>query len=277
MFSFFKNRRRRRLREQTFPKEWRAIIRRNVAYYTLLPDEDKRELEKLIAIFLDEKSFEGARGQKITDEVRLTIAAQACILLLHRDTEVYPALRSIIVYPAAFVARTEDRDGWIHSEGMQTRIGESWSRGSLVLSWNDAMHGAADVADGVNVVFHEFAHQLDDEWIFGSGVPDLGSRELHEQWHRVMTREYRQLIDDLNWGRWNIIDPYGATNPAEFFAVTTEIFFEEPILLRGEHPELYDLFRSYYRQDPAALFGEPSEPIDTEDTERNTGESGAEP
>lgn len=274
MFSFFKNRRRRQLREKPFPEEWRAIIRRNVPYYSLLPEADKRELEELLKIFIAEKSFEGARKLKITDEVRLTIAAQACILLLHRETDVYPALRSIIVYPAAFVARTEHRDGWIHSEGNQARIGESWSRGSLVLSWDDTIHGAADEGDGVNVVFHEFAHQLDDEWLFGSGVPDLGSPELHERWHRIMTQEYRQLIDDLNWGRWNVIDPYGATNPAEFFAVTTEIFFEEPIILRSEHPELYNLFRSYYRQDPAALFGEPSAPIDTEG---EAGESKIEP
>lgn len=265
MLSFLKRRRRRQLAEEPFPEEWREIVRRNVAYYGRLPEADRDELERLISIFLDEKSFEGARGLRITDEIRLTIAAQACILLLHRDTDVYPGLRSIIVYPAAFVARTEQREGWIHSEGRQTRIGESWSRGSLVISWDDAVHGAADENDGVNVVFHEFAHQLDDEFIFGSGVPDLGSRELHERWRQVMTAEYRRLIDDLNWGRWNVIDPYGATNPAEFFAVTTEIFFEEPIVLRAEHPELYDLFRRFYRQDPAALFGSPSEPIDTEE------------
>ncbi len=245
-------------------------MRRHVGYYNRLPKEDQKELEELIKIFLHEKVFEAVGDVEITDEVCVIVAAQACILLLHRNTDVYPGLRTVIIYPEAFVAMAESRDGWIHSDGRQVRLGESWSRGSLVLSWNDTLQGAENDGDGRNLVFHEFAHQLDDEWVFGPGTPDLGSEELHQKWKEVMTREYLQLVDDLNWGRWNIINGYGATNPAEFFAVTTETFFEEPLALREEHPELYDLFRRYYRQDPAGLFGAPSEPFDTEQEATNT-------
>ena len=270
MFSFFKNRRRKQLQEMPFPEEWRRIMRRYVGYYNRLPQEDQRELEELIKIFLHEKTFEGVGDVEITDGVRVIVAAQACILLLHRNTDVYPGLHSVIIYPEAFVAMAESRNGWIHSDGRQVRLGESWSRGSLVLSWNDTLQGAENDGDGRNLVFHEFAHQLDDEWMFGSGTPDLGSEKFHEQWKTVMTREYHQLIDDLNWGRWNVINGYGATNPAEFFAVTTETFFEEPLALREEHPELYHLFRRYYRQDPAGLFGVPSEPFDTEQEQEDS-------
>lgn len=278
MFSFFKNRRRREALEKPFPEGWRNILRRHVMYYNRLPRQDREELEDLIRIFLAEKIFEGARGVSVNDEIRVTVAAQACILLLHRDTDVYPGLRSIIIYPEAFVAMAESRNGWVHSDGRQVRLGESWSRGSLVLSWNDTLHGGEEESDGRNLVFHEFAHQLDDEWIYGRGVPDLGDEKLHEEWKEVMSAEYMRLVNELHHGHLGVIDPYGATNPAEFFAVTTETFFEEPIRLRAEHPRLYSLFRRYYRQDPAALFGAPSEPFDTEPVEtdrsmlRNFGE-----
>lgn len=239
------------------------MLRHRVAYYNRLPETDRTELEDLMKIFLAEKSFEGAKGLQLTEEMRVAVAAQACILLLHRETDVYPALRSIIIYPAAFVVMGEHREGWIHSDGRQIRLGESWNRGSIVLSWQDALHGGEEENDGANLVFHEFAHQLDDEWPYGRGVPDLGAKEFHEEWHDVMTREYSRLLQSTRFGMPTVIDYYGATNPAEFFAVTTETFFEEPHQLKAVHPQLYALFRKFYRQDPAALFDPPSEPFDT--------------
>lgn len=253
----FTKRRRRRLAQTPPPADWAAILARNVPYVARLPAGDRRELFGLMQIFLDEKSFEGCGGLVLTDEIRVTIAAQACILLLHRQTDVFPGLDSILVYPRAYVAPSRRRgpDGVV-VEGPQARLGESWARGAVVLSWDDVLRGAADVHDGHNVVLHEFAHQLDDEAGRGDGAPALPRRSMYVAWARVLGREFAELSADLTRRRPTLLDPYAATNPAEFFAVVTETFFEMPIALRREHPQLYDQLRSFYRQDPASLAGD---------------------
>lgn len=249
----FRRRRRRRIRKRPFPPEWLAIIERNVPYYGRLSPEEQAELRGHVLVFLDEKRFEGCGGLKITDEIRITIAAQACILLLNRRPTYYPGLKSIYVYPHAYVAdaRTRLPDGTV-IEGDQVRLGESWSRGSLVLAWDHARRGAADVRDGRNVVLHEFAHQLDTEDGVADGAPILEQRSMYVAWARVLGEEYRELIDDVEHHRRTLISGYGATNPAEFFAVVTECFFERPRGLQLQHPELYEQLAAFYRQDPAS-------------------------
>lgn len=251
----FKKRRRKRLRAQPFPESWCAILKRNVPYYRLLAPEDQTELQGHIHVFLAEKQFEGLGGLTMTDEIRVTIAAQACILLLHRQTDYYPSLMSILVYPHEYVAKTTRRlpDGTV-AEGVDVRLGESWHRGSVVLSWNDVLHGAADVNDGQNVVFHEFAHQLDSERGGTDGAPALPHRSCYLSWARVFTHEYEQLIHDLERNHRSVLNKYGATNPAEFFAVATEAFFEKPTQLKRRHPELYEQLSCYFEQSPAELF-----------------------
>jgi len=252
---WFKKRRRAKLKEKPFPAEWCRIVEANVPYYGCLPPEDREELHGLIHIFLAEKNIEGAGGLEITDEIRLTIAAQACILLLHRKTDIYPRLQSIIVYPHAFVAPTrKPMPGGAVMEGRQVRLGESWSRGAVVLSWDDVVHGVSDIHDGRNLVFHEFAHQLDDEDGLGDGAPRLPKGSMYLPWARVLSREYRSLIESLRRQRPTLIDAYGATNPAEFFAVVTEFFFEKPEQLKSRYPELYEQLRLFYLQDPARLW-----------------------
>lgn len=254
---FGKRRRRAQLRNESLGDEWWEIVRGNVRYVERLPEEQQRELGGLIRIFLDEKTFDGAGGLVVTDEMRLTIAAQACILLLNRGVEVpYPDLRSIVVYPAAFVAPVTSREGGVQHEGFQSRLGESWDRGTVVISWRDALSGGLDDEDGMNVVFHEFAHELDHEWVYGEGVPELPDAEMYAEWKEVMSREYARLVSEVDAGIFTIIDPYAASGPAEFFAVVTEHFFEEPSLLKKHHAELYDLYRRYFRQDPAVLYAE---------------------
>jgi MtfA peptidase len=237
---------------QPLPDAWLEIVKRNVPYYRCLPNEKQQELQGLIQVFLAEKWFEGCGGLQVTDEIRLTIAAQACVLLLGRQTEFYPTLRSILVYPHSYVAHVVQPlpDGTI-LEGEQVRLGESWSFGNLVLSWDDVVQGASDIRDGHNVVFHEFAHQLDNESGAAEGAPLLPRRSMYIAWARVLGKEYRSLLENIEHHRATFIDEYGATNPAEFFAVVTEFFFEKPRQLKARHPDLYEQFRLFYQQDPA--------------------------
>lgn len=247
-----KKRRRRELMQKPFPAAWRDIVNENVPYVRGLSDDERRELEGLVLVFLDEKHFEGCGGLEIDDEIRVTIATQACVLLLHRQTDIYPELQSILVYPHAYVAKGLHMDDeHIMTEGPESRLGESWGHGSVILSWDDVLRGASDVRDGHNVVFHEFAHQLDQESSVGPGAPVLSKRSMYLAWARVLGTEYEALLDDLEHHRRTLIHPYGATNPAEFFAVVSELFFEKPRQLEKKHPALYEQLRDFYQQDPA--------------------------
>jgi len=249
-----KKKRRERLRKTPLSPGQIAIIERSVPYYRLLPAPDREELCGLIQIFLAEKRFEGCDGFQITDEVRLSIAAQATILLLHRETDMYPLLQSILVYPETFVAPvTIHEPGGIVVEDEEERDGESWDTGALVLSWSEVVESAADPRDGYNVVFHEFSHQLDDEWGVADGAPSLSEKSMYDEWESVLGAEYDALVKAVERGRETFLDEYGAESPAEFFAVVTEYFFELPAELKARHPALYEQLRLYYEQDPAAF------------------------
>lgn len=252
MFDLFKKRRRAALRGEPFGASEREILDKNIPYLARLTAEDRAELEGLVRIFLAEKSFEGCGGLELTEEIKLTIAGQACVLLLHRDTDIYPNVDSILVYPTAYRVPTEQHDGAVVIEGDQTRLGESWQRGLVVLSWDHVLSGAAEPRDGQNVVLHEFAHQLDSEDGVMNGTPDLGVRARYTSWAHVLGDEFDELSRRLQAGRPSDIDPYGASNPAEFFAVLTEMFFEKPRALKRRHGELYAELAAFYRQDPAA-------------------------
>ena len=251
MFRFLRRRRRRTLRASPFPDAWRAILERRVPLWRRLPEEDRRELEGHVQVLLAEKHFEGAGGLVLTDEIRVVIAAQAAVLLLHRETDYFPGLYSIVVYPAGFVVPVRDEDGGIVTEGTDDRLGESWSAGVIVLSWDGVRHGVADSGDGENLVLHEFAHQLDDEGGDADGVPLLARGHDGARWAQVLGVEFERLRDADDRGEHTLLDPYGAETPAEFFAVATEYFFERPAELETEHPELYGELRRYFRQDPA--------------------------
>jgi MtfA peptidase len=254
VFGFFKRRRRNRLREAPFPAEWTGFIEKNVRFYACLPETDRLELQGLIHILLAEKTFEGCGGLVLTDEIRVTVAAQACLLLLHRHTDIYPKLSTVLVYPSAYVARSIKPVGsGLALEGETVNLGESWANGIVVLSWDEIRAGASDVQDGRNLVLHEFAHQLDREDGAVDGTPLLDQRSQYVAWARVLNAEYERLRRDSWLGRPTVLDDYGTTDPAEFFAVATECFFEKPRVLEKRHPELYLELKSFYRQDPATL------------------------
>jgi hypothetical protein len=248
----FKKRRRNRLASQPFPAEWLTIIERNVPFYRLLPEADQKELQRHIQIFIGEKRFEGCGGLTITDEIKVTIAAQACMLLLHRRTDYYPGLPSILVYPRSYVAPSVPKlIGGIVVEGPDVRLGESWRRGSVVLSWDDVRRSAADIHDGHNVVFHEFAHQLDSSGAKGDSSPVVQDYSTYIAWARILEKDYQKLRHDVSRNNATLLDRYGAVNPAEFFAVVTECFFEKPKELQKLHPDSYNELKNFYQQDPA--------------------------
>ncbi len=259
MFGFFTGRKRQEHRESPFPDAWDAILRKNVPLYGRLSEADRKELQGHVQVFLAEKTFEGCGGLELTDEIRVTIAGQACLLLLHRETDYFKRLISILVYPSAYVAKgSEHIGGGIFLEGEQARLGEAHLDGVIVLSWDDVRGGAVDPKDGHNVVLHEFAHQLDQEDGAADGAPVLAHRSLYAPWARVLGHDFEELKDDEKSRRKTVIDGYGAINPAEFFAVVTESFFEKPARLKKKHPELYEQLRSYYRLDPEVDLATPT-------------------
>lgn len=263
IFASRKRRQRERLRATPFPPEWKSIVLRNLPIFARLPSYDRAELLADVQVFLAEKRFEGCAGLELTDEIRVTIAAQACLLLLHRETDYYPELTSILVYPSTYAVQ-EDRyvGGNIWEQGEDSRLGHTGRQlGSLVLAWDEAKHGAADPADGRNLVLHEFAHQLDFEDARTDGAPALATRAEYLAWARVMQREYEALRNADATGAPSVLDTYGATNPAEFFAVATEAFFERPHALRAKQPELYEEFARFFRQDPLTYSADPERSV----------------
>ena len=254
-----KQRRRKKLLATPFPPEWKQIIEARIPLFNRLSEPDQRELEGHIHVFLAEKRFEGCGGLKLTDEMKVCIAAQACLLLLHRDSDYYPGLRSILVYPSTYFVKSARQAGTgVIEENHEARLGEAWHSGAVVLAWDSVLGGTSNPADGHNVVLHEFAHQLDFEDGRADGAPLLGSdtpfwrrRNRYATWAKVLSAEYEQLRIKAEKEQRSVLDSYGATNPAEFFAVITEAFFEKPAQLRQKHPELYQELKEFYRQDPA--------------------------
>lgn len=244
-------RRRARLRRQPFPSAWRDILRRRVPIFGRLPADLQLRLKKHVQVFVAEKPFVGCGGLAITDEIRVTIAAQACLLALGRRDAVFPGLRQILVYPGAFVVdrlRT-DPFGVLRDE-RRVLSGESWTLGQVVLSWEDVVDGAAVDDDGRNVVIHEFAHQLDQEKGHANGAPLLGDRDRYRAWSSALGEAYDRLRQAAVDGQPSRFSHYGATDPAEFFAVVCEVFFEQPGPMADEHPALYRELVRYFRLDP---------------------------
>jgi Mlc titration factor MtfA (ptsG expression regulator) len=232
-----------------------AIIERNVVQYRGMRAPLREQLQRLVKRFLHEKTFVGCAGLEVTEEMRVTIAAQACLLLLNRTAEVYPGLHAVLVYPGAFlVPRKEVDPGGVVTETRQDLLGESWGDGRVILSWEHVRRAGHDPEGAQNVVLHEFAHQLDSESGSTNGAPILGSAERYKRWSETLARDFELLRRDTYWGQRDVLDPYGASSPAEFFAVATESFFEQPHALAARHPELYAEFGRYFRVDPRDWF-----------------------
>ena len=240
--------RRRRLRAQPFPERWQRILDASPFYLRL----DRRERAALAAdarVLMAEKNWEGCGGLALEDAMRVTIAAQAARLLLNLKHDYFRRTTSILVYPSTFVI-PKRAQGVVVSESVPL-AGEAWHRGPVVLAWDAVEHCNAHPEEGHNTVLHEFAHELDMLDGIANGTPPLRSRQQYRTWHTVMTTHFRELAEEVAAGVPGVLDGYGSTTPAEFFAVCTESFFERPIPLREERPALYRLLAEYYGQDPA--------------------------
>ncbi|MEE8526201.1 MAG: M90 family metallopeptidase [Thermoanaerobaculia bacterium] len=246
-----RRRERTRLLARPFPEEWRRILGRNVPLYSRSSAERRQRLEETVQRFVVDVPFEGCGGLTVDDEIRVTVAGQACMLLMGRDLQLFPRLRSILIYPSTY--RSSERrmtDGGFVVEGEHSRLGESWGQGYVVLAWDAVLHGASDLRDGHNVVLHEFAHQLDQEDGVSDGIPLFDHPLQYGQWARVLERDFEKLVERSSRGRRTVLDAYGATNKAEFFAVATETFFEKPEALKRRYPELYELLEEFYGVPP---------------------------
>lgn len=255
----------RRALSTPLPKPALDILARHVPQYRGMPAELQRQLQTLVRQFLHQKTFVGCAGLAVTDEMRVTIAGQACLLLLNRHSRVYPGLDTILVYPDAFVAPRKEVDaaGVVH-DAPRGLLGESWGDGRVLLSWQHVRRDGHHAPGAQNVVLHEFAHQLDSESGSTNGAPYLGSLESYRSWSQVLSHDFEALRRDAMFGHredgeGRVLDHYGATSPAEFFAVATESFFEQPWALAARHAALYGEFSKYYRVDPRAWCAPPAQ------------------
>jgi Mlc titration factor MtfA (ptsG expression regulator) len=243
--------------EEPVPSQWPRLLHKVFPASRALAPEDRERLLRMMQVFLRDTAFEGAGGFEINDRVRVSVAAQACYLVLGMNRDPYPDTRRVIVYPETFVPRrpTTTLDFELVEEGEGPTLGESWHHGAVILSWPSVKAGSRDPEDGWNVVFHEFAHQLDQGDGEGGGMPVDVPQSLRPEWARVVQDRLAEMRSDLAQGIEPYLDDYAATNEAEFFAVAVEAFYELPGYLWEADPELYDLLAAYFMRDPAREWG----------------------
>jgi hypothetical protein len=250
IFSWLKNRRRRRLFWEPFPSQWRTHLRENVRHYLHLDPQIRTTVEQVVQVFAAEKNWLGGPGFDVTEEMKVTVAGQAAVLVLGMEEPYYfDTVQTIILYRGPYVDPVRRRYGAIR--GRFRLSGEMWYRGPIVLSWRDALAAGRNESGGRNVVFHEFAHYVDGLDGDVDGSPPLISRQQRQLWYRVTEAEYLRLVGQTQRNEVTLFDQYGATNRAEFFAVATECFFEQPQAMQRQHEELYDLLCDFYRQEPS--------------------------
>lgn len=224
----------------------------NFAQYEWLSGDEQQRLHDAVQIFIAERWWEGCRGLELTDEIQVTVAGQASLLLLGHPGVYLKQPKTVLMYPAEYVASEKQSvGGGTAIETESARYGEAWQGGAMILSWPAVLHGGRNPYDGENLVFHEFAHVLDMLDFAADGSPPLGLAEA-DTWEDVFSYEFRSLRESLQRHEPTLLGGYAATNRAEFFAVATERFFEQPHDMRFLHPELYRMLEQFYRQDPAA-------------------------
>ena len=247
---------RRTVWQRPFPARWRKVLRRRVPIFQRLPVDLQLQLKKHMQVFIAEKTFIGCGGLKVTEDMRVVVAAQACLLLLNRPADCFRNVRQILMYPQAFVVNRSSTDfAGVQQDHRQALSGESWTQGQVILSWQDTLEGAAIADDGRNVVIHEFAHQLDQEngKATGAPLPNLGDHRYNaKRWQAVMAQGFADLQHEAQNDIQGLLNHYGAQDPAEFFAVVSEAFFEQGAALGSHYPAVYAELQAYYKVNPAA-------------------------
>lgn len=245
-----KHQTRQKLLATSLSDQQQAIVMEQVPLYHKLPFELRGKLEGKINLFLHQVEFIGCNGLEVTEEMQLSIAAQACLLIANKDMR-YKNLRTVLIYPGAFKSRTKEHHGYVVTERETVRVGESWARGPIILSWAHTTEGAFIDDDGHNVVLHEFAHQLDELSGYTDCAPILKRGHNRGEWISVFEEAYGRLINNVEAERETFIDPYGAKSPAEFFAVLVELFFERSAALKREEPAVYDQLSKFFELEPS--------------------------
>jgi MtfA peptidase len=247
MFNWLKNRRRKRTLSTPWPSAWDSILSDNVGHFARLSADEKIKLRNTTRIIISEKHWEAHDGLVMSDEIKVTIAATAALLLLGVEGFYFDHVNTVIVFPRPI--RRESRQGLVVGQESH-HSGEAWQSGQVVLSWQDVVSDSQNPSDGHNLVIHEFAHCLDG--LDGEMGGSLYFRDsaTAQQWEQVCNSEFEALSRAAEQGESTLLDHYGATNLAEFFAVSTETFFEQPRQLKDQHAELFDLLVKYYHVDP---------------------------
>ncbi len=259
MFSWFRDRRRRKLLAEPFPSEWEAPLHRNVGHYPILTEEERAKVRDIARVLVVEKIWEPCGGLEMSQEIQVTIAAQSALLLLGLDHNYYLRVPSILVYPTAFHLPKEDETGdEFFTRGEITAEGQAVYRGPVILSWDQVLSEGRNPQAGHNVVIHEFAHQLDflDNQV--DGAPPLESAQQTLRWKEVMSRALAAHRQALERGEETLFTEHAGQDEAEFFADCSESFFCLPHDLRQEQPEIYHLLAGYYRVEPVKWFPEES-------------------
>jgi Mlc titration factor MtfA (ptsG expression regulator) len=243
--------RRREILSRPFPNAWLEFLRNNVPQYSLLSGKEKAKLRNAVQVFSAEKHWEGCGGLQVTDEMKVTIAGYACLLTLGMKKNYFPRVKTILIYPGGFrVPKDAQATDFLGEDTMRV-LGIAWQRGPVILSWDDIANQIHASGTAGNLVIHEFAHQLDMQGGPADGTPLLPNPKLQAKWRSIMKTEYKRLVEESREGRPGLLDHYGAVSEVEFFAVASECFFEQPVEMKREHPDLYGVLRRYYRQDPA--------------------------
>lgn len=241
---------------EAFDPAWEPVLERNVVLYPRLPEAEKKRLCARLVEFLGTKSFEGCGGLELTEEMMVTVAGTASLLMMNRPGPLFPALYTVLLYPGVFRARhVEETDSGIVHESAPETLGESWESGSVILAWDAVRPGDRNHTPGQNIILHEFAHQLDLDDGAEDGAPKLDSREAQRTWTQV----FHEAFEERKWmrrmGHRCVLDDYATTHPAEFFAVATEVFFERPARLERTFPRLYSELKRYFQFDPVVRAG----------------------
>jgi Mlc titration factor MtfA (ptsG expression regulator) len=247
---YSKRRKREQLLASPLTAEQRATVERLVPLVRRLPEPTRRALEGKINLFLDHITFRGQNGLEVSEDMELSIAAQACLLVVNSPVW-YDTLRNVLIYPSAFLTNRNTHDGHFVHENSHATLGESWARGPVILSWDHALHGGLDAEDGHNVVIHEFAHQLDGLSGHTNGIPILRKGQAYAGWERAMLDAFEDQVQRVENGERTLIDPYGASSHQEFFAEAIVTFFERPRAMRDQMPALYEQLAKLLALDPA--------------------------
>ena len=255
MWHWIRDHRRKSILDIPFPMAWESYLTCNVAHYLRLKEDEKKHLRDLVQVFIAEKNWEGCGGLKLNDEIKVTVAAQACLMILALPHDLFRGVESILIYPSTVMAPERklgvfEMPGTLIS-GPTAILGQAHLHGPVILVWDSVLRNARHPESGHNVVYHEFAHKLDMLDGHADGTPPLDNPEQYKRWVEVCSREFLNLRALTRTGKRTFMDAYGAVNEAEFFAVATECFFDRPVEMKKNHTDLYAVLRGFYRQDPA--------------------------